>query len=50
MARFLDSYASCFSILEITFQLDIVEGIQIVVNPFFQKVDVYEPILIPSKQ
>jgi hypothetical protein len=44
MARSLDCHASYFSILESTFQLDLQEGIQIVVNPFFQKVGVYEHI------
>jgi hypothetical protein len=37
MARLLDFHASCFSILESTFQLDLWEGIQIVVNSSFQR-------------
>jgi hypothetical protein len=37
MARLLDFHASCFSILESTFQLDLWEGIQIVVNSSFKR-------------
>jgi hypothetical protein len=45
MATLLDSYSSCFSLLESTFQLDFVEGIQANRGEsIIQKVGAYEPI------
>jgi hypothetical protein len=45
MATLLDFNCSCFFILESTFQLDFVEGIQTNCGEsIIQKVGVYEPI------
>jgi hypothetical protein len=44
MARLLDSHASYFFILERTFQWDLGEHVQIMVDPFFQKVSFNEPV------